>query len=133
MYKILIVEDDEILRDNLRSCLLTEGYHVLIAENGIKAYQIVLGNSPDLIISDIHMPYMDGIELMTTLHHENQTKYIPFIFITADIERPRMNEELSIGVKEYITKPFDLNELLQKIKRAISKNPVPELKIKIKK
>jgi CheY-like chemotaxis protein len=130
MNTILIVEDDIILRDNLKNLLLNEGYKVLIAENGLKAYQEAIKNNPDLIVSDMHLPYMDGYELMTTLRNESKTKSTPFIFITADIEKPKMSEALSKGAKEYITKPFDLDELLEKINKSVSINQIPTMKIK---
>jgi len=133
MNTILIVEDDIILRENLRNFLSSEGYKVLIAENGLKAYQQVIRNSPDVVVSDIHMPYMDGIELMSTLRNDNKAKFTPFIFITADMEKPKMEEALANGAKDYITKPFDLDDLLQKVDQAVSKKTVPLLKIKRKK
>jgi CheY-like chemotaxis protein len=130
MNTVLIVEDDNILRENLCNFLSNEGYKVLIAENGLKAYQQVLRNSPDVIVSDIHMPYMDGLELMSILNKNNKTKSTPFIFITADIEKPKLEEALAGGAKEYITKPFELDDLLKKIDDVVDKNPEPQLKIK---
>jgi CheY-like chemotaxis protein len=115
MCSILIVEDDKSVRDNLNYLLSNEGYSVTQVEDGLKAFDSVSEAVPDLIISDIHMPNMDGFDLFKKLKNKTETESIPVIFLTADTRLQKMQEGISLGAADYLTKPYDLEELLDAV------------------
>jgi len=115
MCTILIADDDKNLRYNLKSFLLGEGFSVLLAKNGLEAFKLASDNLPDLILSDINMPYMDGMELLCRLKKNVDTVSIPVIFISASVEEQSVKMALDNGAVEYIKKPFNLSDLLNVI------------------
>jgi len=115
MCTILVVEDDKLVRDNLNYLLSNEGYSVIQAENGLKAFDYVSEAVPDLIISDIHMPQMSGFDLFKKLKNNTETESIPIIFLTADTRLQKMQEGISLGAADYLIKPYDLEELLDAV------------------
>jgi len=115
MCSILIVEDDKSVRDNLNYLLRNEGYSVFLAEDGLKALDLISEAAPDLIISDIHMPSMSGFDLFKKLKKKTETESIPIIFLTADTRIQKMQEGISLGAADYIIKPYDLHELLEAV------------------
>lgn len=115
--KILLVDDEEILRENIALILRQEGYEVDEASNGEEAYERYLNNKYDLLISDIEMPKMKGIELL-----EKLSKIDPqliSIFITAYGSLETAIAALRLGASDYILKPIDFDELILKIKRLL--------------
>ncbi|MFH0865435.1 MAG: response regulator [Bacteroidota bacterium] len=118
---ILIIEDDITLRENMTDFLNEEGYCVSVAADGITGVQSAMSRIPDLILCDIMMPGMNGLELFKTLQQIKTTSAIPFIFITAKSEKEDMRTGMQLGADDYITKPFDLNELLQTVRIRLEK------------
>lgn len=116
---ILVVEDDRFLLDGLRELLEISDnvyrFRVLTAVNGRLGLEVLARQHPDLIISDIMMPEMDGFEFLTEVRRNPTWLHIPFIFLTARGEREAWFESLRIGVEEYITKPYDSDQLLEMI------------------
>lgn len=116
--RVLIVEDDINLLEGVRTVLEIEGYSVMTAENGNEALRVLHGGSsgqpvmPDLIVSDIMMPQMDGIELLQAVRKEEAWVNIPFIFLTARGERGDVQRGKQLGVDDYLVKPFDPQDLL---------------------
>jgi CheY-like chemotaxis protein len=121
MSNILLVEDNREVRENLAEMLNLNGFEVIEAENGSHAVDLIKENLPDLILSDIMMPIMNGFELLDLLKKEKITAQIPFIFISAIMERKEIEKAFAAGANFYITKPFDLVELINKINVLISK------------
>jgi PAS domain S-box-containing protein len=119
--KILIIEDDRILRENITDFLKLEGYEVTVADNGLSGASIAMKEIPDLILCDIMMPGMDGMELFKTLQQIKTTSAIPLIFVTAKSEKEDIRSGMQLGADDYITKPFDLNELHQAVKVRLEK------------
>ena len=115
MLTILLADDNRDLRENLNNFLIGEGFKVFLAENGLTAYQIAVEHLPALIISDIHMPVMDGFELTEKLKENPLTSSIPVIYITAD---PMKKEELP---GKCLIKPFNLNELHELITESLNR------------
>lgn len=107
---ILIVDDDKGIRDLLRLHLSSAGYEVHVAEDAIAAGYIVLRSPPDLIISDINMPHMDGFEFVAALRADKSLPDIPVIFLTTLEEGDQRGKEL--GVVGYLTKPVRSDRLL---------------------
>jgi len=112
---ILIVEDDPSIRANLQRLLRLEGFTVDVAENGLVALEKLAGQLPDLVLSDIGMPGMDGHQLLTVLRGEARTADLPFILLTAMADRASVRQGMNIGADDYITKPFQREEVLEAI------------------
>ncbi len=112
---ILIVEDNYDLQNFLKD-LLIDKYNILLAENGEEGYLYAKNNYPDLILSDIMMPKVDGIEMCRKLQINQLTKHIPIILLTAKNSTSSKIHGLKSGAIEYINKPFNTNELLLKVK-----------------
>jgi YesN/AraC family two-component response regulator len=117
-YTILIVEDNKELRNYIKSCL-GSFYKVLEAANGKEGIEIAINKMPDMIISDIMMPIMDGLQLCKKLKEDINTSHIPIILLTARVTMLQMKEALELGADDYITKPFSSNILLLKIKNIL--------------
>lgn len=115
--KILVVEDDEAMRDLLRLHLSSAGYTVEVAEDAIAAGYAVLKGAPDLIVCDVLMPHMDGFELVTALRADATLPRMPVIFLSSYDEGEGRAREL--GVVEYLRKPVRLDELLAAIERHV--------------
>ena len=119
--KVLVVEDDVHLLEGIRDILELEEemkFEVLMAENGVHALEVLRSQvtPPDLIVSDIMMPKMDGITFLKEVRKEPIWFAIPFIFLTAKGEKSDQHRGLRLGVDDYIVKPYDPNDLLEKIK-----------------
>jgi two-component system chemotaxis response regulator CheY len=108
--RILVVDDDESLRELLRMHLSAAGYEVILAEDAIVAGHLVLKQPPDLIVTDIKMPYMDGFEFVAALKADKSLPYIPVIFLTSVEEGDTRGKEL--GAVGYINKPVRADQLL---------------------
>ena len=110
---ILVVEDDDTMRELLKLHLTNAGYAVRAASNGIEACHAVLGLTPDLIITDVHMPHMTGFELVEALRQDPAMADIPVIFLT--IEGESVDRGNQLGALEYLAKPIRVEVLLQKV------------------
>lgn len=119
---ILIVEDEENLRNSLKELLQFNKYRVTTAENGADALGLLAaGMSPDLIISDIIMPVMDGTEFIREVQAEDTMKHIPFIFLTARAELDEIRAGMGLGADDYIIKPVKYNDLIAAVELRIRK------------
>lgn len=113
--RLLVVEDEPYLLDSIRYILEIDNYHVIVARNGQEALQILKSDEtvkPDLIVSDIMMPYMDGFEFLRQVRSNPDWVFIPFIFLTAKGSRQDVHQGKLLGVDDYLTKPFDSDDLL---------------------
>lgn len=114
--KILIAEDDPIIRANLFRTLQLEGYKVFAAEDGKQAFDLALAENPALILSDMMMPVMDGHEFLTAIRANQATTHTPFVFLTARADRTDIREGMKLGADDYLSKPFLRHELLEVVK-----------------
>ena len=115
--RILVVEDDESMRELLRLHLSSAGYAVETAEDAITAGYALLKAPPDLIVCDVSMPHMDGLELITALRADQAMPKVPVIFLTSDAEGEGRARQL--GIAEYLSKPVRLEELLAAVYRQL--------------
>ena len=112
---ILVVDDQPINVQLLKRKLEREGIRVLAAYNGLEALDMVKRDKPDLVLLDVMMPDMDGIEVCQRLQAKEETRGIPIIFITARTGKDSKIEGLGVGAVDYITKPIDLDETLARV------------------
>lgn len=120
---ILVVDDDESMRDLLRLHLSAAGYEVQVAEDAIAAGYMVLKRPPDLIISDVNMPHMDGFEFVAALKADKSLPEIPVIFLTSHEEGDHRGKAL--GAVGYVTKPVMADKLLRLVARHVSGGRTP--------
>lgn len=122
--KILVVEDDPSIRNTLVYLLKKSGYDVLECEDGDEAVKAFYEQKPDLIISDIGMPKMNGKELCRIIRQDYSADLIPFIFLTAQSELSNKREGFELGADDYIVKPFDGDELLLRVKAKLDRSSI---------
>lgn len=121
--KILILDDDVLILKTITNLLVRSGYELETAKCAAEAYEKIKKTSFDLVISDIRMPEENGIAFMKRIKNELFTKAgrdIPFIFITGYASEDAPIEALKLGAKDYILKPFDLDELMSSVKKYLS-------------
>lgn len=113
--KILIIEDEEEIREIICELLLAENYTVIQAENGSIGIELARLHLPDIIICDILMPKLDGYQVLDRLRQEPATQSIPVIFLTAKIDKFSQRQGMELGADDYISKPFTQAEILSSI------------------
>lgn len=119
--RLLIVEDDVSLLKAIAACLEIENYEVMTARSGSDALILIAETLPDLIVSDVMMPYGDGYSLIKNLRSNPRTDLIPVIFLTAKDGRAHRLQGLRAGVDAYLTKPFEPEELIVTIKNILTR------------
>ncbi|HMJ70370.1 MAG TPA: response regulator [Cyclobacteriaceae bacterium] len=124
MKKILVIEDNADIRENTSEILSLANYTVITAENGKIGVALAISEKPDLIICDIMMPELDGYGVLHILSKKPETAAIPFIFVTAKTERSDIRKGMELGADDYLTKPFDDNELLNAIEIRFKKSDI---------
>ncbi len=122
MKKILIIEDNTEVRENLAEILELSDYQVETAENGKIGVAKAMSNPPDLILCDVMMPELDGFGVLKILEKKPETVDIPFIFLTAKAEKADFRKGMNLGADDYLTKPFDDVELLDAIEMRLKKS-----------
>jgi DNA-binding response OmpR family regulator len=121
MTKILIVEDDHTTVQLIEFLLKKNNFGVLIAYDGVEALQICKEEKPDLILMDVMMPKMDGIEAIEKLKEDENTQDIPIVILSALGQEMDVMRGLQAGASGYIVKPFSPQELLDEIKAKLAK------------
>jgi two-component system, OmpR family, phosphate regulon response regulator PhoB len=123
--QILIVEDETAIQTLIAYALKQTGYAVLQAENAEKALSMINKKLPDLVLLDWMLPQMSGVEFARFLRHEERTKQLPIIMLTARVDENDKVCGLEVGADDYITKPFSPRELIARIK-AVLRRRLPE-------
>ena len=121
MKKILLIEDNDDIRENTAEILELSNYKVIAAENGKIGVEKAIEYAPDLIICDIMMPGLDGYGVLHAVHKNEAIKNTPFIFLTAKSERSDFRKGMELGADDYITKPFEGIELLNAVESRLKK------------
>jgi two-component system, chemotaxis family, chemotaxis protein CheY len=118
--RVLVVEDDSSTQTLLRKQLTAKGYEVATADNGLDGLMRLEEQAlPDVILCDVNMPELDGISFVRAIKAKSDTRKIPVIFLTASNNPRDMVDGINVGARFYLTKPFELNELLWKINRVL--------------
>jgi two-component system, OmpR family, KDP operon response regulator KdpE len=124
--RILVVDDEVQITRVLRAALQSNGYEVSIAKNGVEALTLYLEKAPDLVITDLSMPEMDGVELTREIRQRDTT---PIIVVSVRNQESAKIQALDEGADDYITKPFGIQELLARVRvqlrRAMDREPSP--------
>ncbi len=117
--KILIVDDTETMRLYEHMLLSGQGYELTMAENGVEALEKIAEDKPDLVLLDIMMPLMDGIECCKKIKKDPTTKDVKVVMVTTKSEYEKVKEAFAAGCDDYVTKPIDRVELLSKLKELL--------------
>ncbi len=120
--KILIVDDDKTTRKLLSLYLKSKGYDIITAENGLDAIEKLGAGDINLIVTDMNMPYMDGIELTKTLRAAGSSSQgIPIIMVTTEADDDEREKALGAGVDDYLVKPTNADQISDSVKRILKK------------
>ncbi len=121
MKRVLLIEDDVILRENTAELLELSHFEVITAPNGTIGISTAKKEMPDIVVCDIMMPEIDGYGVLEALSKNSDTRFIPFIFLSAKTERKDVRKGMDLGADDYITKPFTEDELISAIDSRIAK------------
>ena len=122
MKKVLVVDDDSILRTVLKHTLEQQGYQVKAVSSGKEALAAFEQDVPDIIVSDVSMPEMDGFEFCRQLRSQPSGQLVPFIFLSAKTDLDHRVEGHSSGADDYLTKPFEMKELVAKMEGLLERS-----------
>lgn len=117
--KILVIEDDEHISELIRFNLEIAGNEVLVASDGLKGLQMALNERPDLVLLDVMLPGLDGMQVLKRLREDSKTSLVPVIMLTAKGTEMDKVMGLELGADDYVTKPFSLSELMARVKAHI--------------
>lgn len=127
MTRVLLIEDNQDIRENVLEILELSGYEALGADNGKTGVELAFKHVPDIILCDIMMPELDGYGVLEAVSGHEHLRGIPFIFLTAKAERPDIRKGMELGADDYLTKPFDDNDLLKAIESRLKKKEIHQL------
>jgi DNA-binding LytR/AlgR family response regulator len=119
--KILVIEDEKMVRENISFLLKEEGYTVFACKNGNEGIEKAGEEIPDLIVCDIMMHGKNGYDVLKELSKDNSTKTIPFIFLTAKVDKEDIRTGMNLGADDYLFKPFDADDLLESIETRLKR------------
>lgn len=121
MEKILVIDDDKLIRESIKEVFQMEGFEVDCAFDGLDGIDKTKKNEYDFIICDIDMPVLNGYEVIKHIKNDDRYLNIPFVFLTGRIKSSEIIKGLKLGADYYITKPFDFNEIIEIVRSKISK------------
>jgi DNA-binding response OmpR family regulator len=120
MTKILIVDDDATITELMKSLVIMEGHEPIIVNDSLQAVEIAHAVDPDLITLDLMMPGLTGFDLCEILHNDPKFADTPIILVSAKDDQASKEKAFSLGARDYITKPFDIDEFLDRINSFIT-------------
>ena len=119
MAKVLVIEDDDHIWKIIEYKLKKEKHDLIWANNGLKALEILENTKPDLIISDIMVPYMDGLQILKEIRAKDKLKDIPVIMLTSKAQEKDIIRGLELGAQDYMAKPFSPAELILRVNKVL--------------
>ena len=125
MARILVIDDETPIRENLVRFLALEGHQVLQAVDGRAGLEAIRIHKPDFILCDVMMPRLDGFQVLEATQSDPTLKDIPFVFLSASAEPEKLEAALKQGASGYVTKPFNLSNLRQLLSAQLEKPPAP--------
>ena len=120
--RVLVVDDDPVILELLRINFEIEGFEVLLATDGEEGLAKTRDETPDVVLCDIMMPRLDGIELVTRLRDDPRTAHLPVVLLSAKAQKVEVERGLAAGADDYVTKPFDPLELLDRVNAVLAKS-----------
>jgi DNA-binding response OmpR family regulator len=120
--RVLVVDDDPVILELLRINFEIEGFEVLLATDGEEGLAKARDETPDVVLCDIMMPRLDGIELVTRLRDDPRTAHLPVVLLSAKAQKVEVDRGLAAGAEDYVTKPFDPLELLDRVNAVLVKS-----------
>ena len=121
-FNILVVDDDEVMRSALKRILEKENFNVTLAEDGISLSKHLENSKFDLILLDVNLPWVDGFELCSLIKEHVSLRKIPIIMVSARSSSEDIEKGFSLGISDYITKPFEMNDMLSVINKTLSES-----------
>ena len=119
--RILIIDDDVGFRDLLRIHLTLAGFKVEVTEDGVAGGRALLADPPDLIVSDVNMPFLDGFELLALLRSDESTASIPVILLSGRSDGDTMAKAVDLGASDFLTKPVTRDQLLESVEACLAR------------
>lgn len=117
--RVVVVDDDREIREALRDALEDAGYEVHVVPNGLRLLRVLSISRPDVILLDVMMSWIDGVGLCEALKQNPQFREIPVVFVSARTDVADIRRGMAAGAVDYVTKPFELDALLERIDRLI--------------
>lgn len=124
--RVLVVDDDQSIQRVLVQTLQLEGYEVATASDGVEAMETLAGQLPDVVILDVMMPKLDGLDVLKRMRADERTQTVPVILLTARSSQEDIWEGWQSGVDYYMTKPFDVEELLRFLSHVLNPPAEPD-------
>jgi DNA-binding response OmpR family regulator len=118
---VLVIDDDPVILELLRVNFEIEGFDVICAVDGEDGFRKAQAEQPDIVISDIMMPRRDGLQLLTDLKGDPTTEDLPVILLSAKAQKTEVQQGLDLGADDYITKPFDPLELIDRLNAVMTR------------
>jgi len=118
--KIMVVEDSPAIGDVVSLRLRKEGFDVHVVLNGFEALRDLEDVMPDLIITDINMPKLDGLKLCQAIQNRLETKDIPFVFLSSQLDDKTIQQAAEIGAKHFFSKPFEMDAIITRVKEILA-------------
>ena len=122
MPKVLVIDDDPVIVELLRVNFEIEGFEVVSAADGREGFARARADRPDLVLSDIMMPRVDGLQLLRQLKSDAVTRALPVILLSAKAQNAEVQQGLDMGADDYVTKPFDPLELIDRVNAVLAKS-----------
>ena len=119
--RILVIEDDADFRDLLRIHLSLAGYALDVAEDGVAGGKALLDRPPDLVLSDVNMPFLGGFELLSLMRSDERTESIPVILLSGHSDDQTESKALKLGAADFLTKPVTIEDLMASIRACLAK------------
>ena len=120
--RILIIEDDADFRELLRIHLTLAGYALEVEEDGVEGGKALLEHTPDLVLSDVDMPFLNGFQLLSLMRADAETASIPVILLSGSSGDETASEAMKLGAADFLTKPITLEDLIGSIRACLSKD-----------
>ncbi|MCX6123255.1 MAG: response regulator [Proteobacteria bacterium] len=118
---VLVVDDEEIMRNAIKRVLENENFNVLVAEDGFALSKVLETTSLDLILLDVNLPWVDGFELCHLVKSHQALSHVPIIMVSGRKSTEDIQKGMAMGADDFVSKPFDVDYLLNSIQRALDK------------
>jgi DNA-binding response OmpR family regulator len=125
--RILIVDDDELMRELLERTLTRAGFQTSTAPNGLKLVAHLNASRPDLILLDVHMSWVNGFDLCRLIRRTPQHRGTPVVFVSGLSDAASIQQGLACGALDYVTKPFDVDDLVRRVRKGLGLDHEPPL------